>query len=160
MRKKILIGLIVLLVLLQFFQPPHNNGTAETTTDIAHVVPVPDSVMHLLKTSCYDCHSNRTNYPWYSKITPVNWWLNNHIKEGKKELNFSAFAKGSFRRKNKKLEETGKLVEKHEMPLDSYLWIHTEARLNQAQRKLIVDWTHAAQMQVMKDSLQKRPVIK
>src|SRR5215217_6021253 len=155
MRKKILIGLIVLLVLLQFFQPTHNDGIAEATTDIAHVVQVPDSIMHLLKTSCYDCHSNHTNYPWYSKITPVNWWLNNHINEGKRELNFSIFSNYSYRRKSKKLEEIAKTVEKHQMPLDSYLWIHKEAELNDAQRKMIIDWAKSGQEKVMQDSLKK-----
>jgi exonuclease VII small subunit len=153
MKKKILLGILVVLVIIQFIQPSYNKGNAEAATDITHVVQVPDSVMSLLKTSCYDCHSNNTNYPWYSKITPVNWWLKNHIDEGKRELNFSTFANGSFRRKHKKLEETAEQIEKHEMPLDSYLWIHSEAKLNDTQRKTIIDWAKTAQKQVLQDSL-------
>jgi hypothetical protein len=155
MKRKVLIGLLVLLIVAQFFQPSHNNGTAEAATDITHAVQVPDSVMSLLKTSCYDCHSNHTDYPWYSKITPVNWWLEHHVNEGKRELNFSAFTNYTFKRKNKKLEQTADLVKKHEMPLDSYLWIHMDAKLNEAQIKLITDWTQSARQQVMQDSLQK-----
>ena len=155
MKKKVLIGLLILLIVVQFFQPPHNNGTAEAATDIRHAVQVPDSVMSLLKNSCYDCHSNHTDYPWYSKITPVNWWLNHHVEEGKRELNFSTFASYSFRRKNKKLEQSGDQVKKHEMPLGSYLLIHSDARLNEAQIKMITDWTQQARQQVMQDSLQK-----
>jgi hypothetical protein len=112
--------------------------------------------MSLLKTSCYDCHSNHTNYPWYSKITPVNWWLNHHIEEGKRELNFSTIATGSFKRKARKLKETAELVEKHEMPMDSYLWIHSEAKLDEAQRRMIIDWAKLAQQQVMQDSVSGR----
>jgi hypothetical protein len=153
MRTKILIGIIIFLVLIQFIQPSHNNGTAEAATDITHTIPVPDTVMSLLKVSCYDCHSNHTEYPWYSKITPVNWWLNNHINEGKRELNFSTFSTGSFKRKDKKLKEIDEQVNKHEMPLDSYLWIHKDAKLNDAQRKLIIDWTKTSRQKVMQDSL-------
>ncbi len=154
MKKKLLIGFILVLIVAQFIQPAQNNGTAEAATDITRVVPVPDSVMSLLKTACYDCHSNHTKYPWYSKITPVNWWLNNHIEEGKRELNFSTFANSSFRRKNKKLGETAEHVENHEMPLNSYTWLHAEARLSEAQRKTLIDWAHASQQKVMQDSLQ------
>lgn len=157
MLKKILLGLLIVVILVQFFQPPHNNGSAATANDITHSVQVPDSVMGLLKIACYDCHSNYTRYPWYSKITPVNWWLNNHINEGKRKLNFSEFT-GSYKRKMKKLDETGELTEKHEMPIGSYLWIHKDARLDKAQRQLIIDWANAAQKQLMQDSIQKASV--
>lgn len=140
MAKRILIIIVILLVIAQFIQPPHNNGPADTPTDITHAVTVPTDVMALLKKSCYDCHSNHTTYPWYSKITPVNWWLNNHINEGKRELNFSEFATYNERRKLKKLEEIGEQVEKKEMPLSSYTLIHTDAKLSDAQRQLIINW--------------------
>jgi hypothetical protein len=156
MKRKFLIGLLLLLTIAQFIQPSHNNGAAEAFTDITHAVQVPDSIMSILKTSCYDCHSNHTDYPWYSKITPVNWWLEHHVNEGKRDLNFSTFTNYSFKRKNKKLEQTADLVKKHEMPLDSYLWIHTDAKLNETQIKMITDWTQTARQQVMQDSLQKK----
>jgi hypothetical protein len=140
MAKRILIGVIILLVIVQFIQPPHNNAPADTPTDITHAVAVPADVMTVLKKSCYDCHSNHTDYPWYSKITPVNWWLNNHINEGKRELNFSEFATYTERKKSKKLEETAKQVEKKEMPLSSYTLIHTDAKLTDAQRQLVINW--------------------
>src|SRR3982751_6720387 len=104
MIRKILLVLLVIFIIAQFIRPPHNSGMAASANDITHAVQVPDTVMSLLQTACYDCHSNHTNYPWYSKITPVNWWLYNHIQEGKRELNFSTFANGSFKRKNKKFQ--------------------------------------------------------
>jgi hypothetical protein len=155
MVKKILLGLLTVLIIVQFIQPPHNNGSAESAADITHAVQVPDTVMALLKIACYDCHSDRTRYPWYSKITPVNWWLNNHINGGKRNLNFSEFNKGSFKRRIHRLEETADQVEKHEMPISSYLWIHKDARLNDAQRKIIVDWTENARQQLQQDSIRK-----
>ncbi|MGZ5191749.1 MAG: heme-binding domain-containing protein [Flavisolibacter sp.] len=153
MFKKILIGILIVFLVSQFFRPSLNNGSASTATDITHVVPVPDSVMSILKTACYDCHSDHTNYPWYSKITPVNWWLDNHIVEGKGHLNFSRFTTYSYKRKAKKLEEVAEMVEKHEMPLESYLWIHKEAKLNEAQRKMLIDWGKISEGLVMSDSL-------
>lgn len=158
MLRKVLIGLIVLLIVAQFIQPPKNNGSPVTNNDITHSVQVPDSVIAILRVACYDCHSNYTRYPWYSRITPVNWWLNHHINEGKRELNFSEFT-GSYRRKMKKLEESGEQTEKHEMPLSSYLWIHKDARLNDAQRKLIVDWANTSRQQLMQDSIRKASVM-
>jgi exonuclease VII small subunit len=153
MIKKILIGLLAVFLLLQLIRPSLNNGNASAATDITHVVPVPDSVMSILKTACYDCHSDHTNYPWYSKITPVNWWLDAHIVDGKRHLNFSRFSTSGFKRKAKNLEEIVETVEKHEMPLDSYLWIHKEAKLNDAQRKLLIEWAKISEDLVMKDSL-------
>ncbi len=154
MLKKILLGLLIVLLIGQFIQPPKNKGAVASANDITHSVQVPDTIMSLLKTACYDCHSNSTSYPWYSKITPVNWWLYNHIQEGKKNLNFSEFT-GTYRRKMRKLEESGELTEKHEMPIGSYLWMHEEAALTDAQRKMIVDWTNTARQQLLQDSISK-----
>ncbi|HEU0109309.1 MAG TPA: heme-binding domain-containing protein [Flavisolibacter sp.] len=153
MKKKILIGILVLLIVVQFIQPDLNKGSASSAQDVTHVVNVPDSVMSLLKTACYDCHSDNTRYPWYSKITPLNWWLKDHVDDGKKELNFSQFNKGTFKRKEHKMEEVAETVEKFEMPLKSYLWIHSEAKLNDAERKLLIDWATASRKQIMQDSM-------
>ena len=156
MFKKILLALLIIFILVQFIQPSKNQGAAEANTDMMHVVKVPDSVLSILQTSCFDCHSNHTNYPWYSKITPVNWWLKNHIDEGKRKLNFSEFSRYNFKRREHKLEEVGETVEKHEMPLNSYLWIHKEADLSDAQRELIINWTKNARHEVMQDSLSRK----
>jgi len=144
MLKKILIGLVVVIIIAQFFQPSKNNGSAASATDITNAVQVPDSVMSLLKTACYDCHSNSTNYPWYSKITPVNWWLKNHIDEGKKHLNFTIFKEYDLKKQDHKLEEVMETVKGHSMPLESYLWIHKEAKLTDAQRAMITTWAAKA----------------
>lgn len=155
MLKKILIGLLILLIIGQFIRPPYNNGSPQAATDITHAVQVPDTVMGILKTSCYDCHSNYTRYPWYSKITPVNWWLYNHIVDGKRGLNFSAFTTYTFKKQAKRMDDIAETVDKHEMPLDSYLWIHKNAKLSDAQRQILIDWTKTAKQQVLQDSLRK-----
>src|SRR5215217_2509007 len=116
-KKKILISILVLLIVIQVIQPAKNTGNAAGPKDITTVVQVPDNVMTVLKKSCYDCHSNNTTYPWYDNITPVNWWVADHIKEGKRELNFTDFGDYTAKRQNKKLEEIAKTVEKEQMPL-------------------------------------------
>lgn len=158
MLKRILLAVLIVLIVIQFIQPSKNNGPAKTATDITHAVTVPDTVMTLLKTACYDCHSDSTRYPWYNHISPVNWWLRNHINEGKRHLNFSEFTGTTYKRQMRRLDETAEQTEKHEMPIETYLWIHKDARLNDAQRKLIADWAKNAKEQVLKDSLSKSAI--
>ena len=142
MKKKILLGLLIVFIGMQFFQPARNLGESATPQDITQVVDVPAEVHDIISTSCFDCHSNRTDYPWYSYVNPVGWWLNGHINHGKEELNFSEFATYKDDWKNHVLEEIAEEVGEGHMPLSSYLWIHTDARLTDAQRQSIVDWAN------------------
>ena len=148
MKRKIWIGILIILILIQFIRPQRNLGNAYGRNDINHELQVPDSIMRILKVSCFDCHSNHTNYPWYTEINPVGWWLTNHVNEGKKELNFSEFATYPLKKKDKKLEETAEMVQEHEMPLSSYTLIHTDAKLNEQQIKAIVQWTEKARAEL------------
>ncbi len=139
--KKIILFLLVLLVLIQLYPRPKKNIAAGiAANDINTVMQIDDSVLHILKTSCYDCHSDNTNYPWYSTIQPVSMWLGNHIREGKKELNFSQFATYSTKKKDHKLEEIAEQIEKQEMPLKSYSLLHADAKLSAEQSALIINW--------------------
>ena len=108
--------------------------------DIGTAYPMPDNVYHVLQTSCYDCHSNNTKYPWYNNVQPVAWWLNDHVEEGKRELNFSEFGSFSTKRKLKKLKEIVSEVEENEMPLNSYTLIHKDAALSPADKQLLIEW--------------------
>jgi len=135
--------LLVAFIVIQFFRPEKNRAEGISNNDISKLYPVPEDVQTILKTSCYDCHSNNTVYPWYAEVQPVAWWLNDHIKDGKKDLNFNEFASYSIRRQYKKLEEINELVKENEMPLDSYLWIHKDAKLNEQQKLAIANWVTA-----------------
>ena len=86
--KKVLVVLVVVLVLLQFYRPTKNVATEVSANAIDQHYTVPDNVDKLLRVSCYDCHSNNTVYPWYSNVQPVALWLDDHIRDGKKHLNF------------------------------------------------------------------------
>jgi hypothetical protein len=143
-RKKIIVGLLVLFLVIQAIQPAKNRGSAAGPKDIASVMQVPGDVMTVMKKSCYDCHSDSTNYPWYDNITPVNWWVAHHINEGKRELNFTVFGDYNTRRKAKKLDESAEQIEKDEMPMQSYLIMHGDAKLSEVQKKLLIDWFKAA----------------
>jgi hypothetical protein len=140
MVKKSLIGLLAVFIIIQFFRPLKNVSTAATPDDIFNHYAAPDSIKSLLLTSCYDCHSNNTSYPWYAEIQPLAWWLSHHIEEGKGELNFSDFEAFNVRFKSHKLNEVIELVKNEEMPLKSYLISHSEARLSPAQRLGIIKW--------------------
>ena len=134
----------MLFLAAQAIQPAKNQGKASGPKDITQVVQVPDSVMTVLKKSCYDCHSNYTTYPWYDNITPANWWVAHHIDEGKRELNFSTFGEYTAKRQAKKLEESAEQVEEGEMPLNSYLIMHGDAKLSDAQKRMLINWFKTA----------------
>lgn len=140
MLKKIFYVLIAALVIIQFIRPKQNISAGPYPNDIATKFAASDDVASILKTSCYDCHSNNTVYPWYSNIQPVAWWLQDHVDEGKKEVNFSEFAGYTVKRQRKKFEEIQKQVEEDEMPLKSYTIIHRNAILTADQKAAIKKW--------------------
>lgn len=142
MAKKILYGLLVLLVVIQFIRPERNQSEIPSQNHIRVHYPVPANVETILKRACYDCHSNYTNYPWYTNIQPVGWWLQNHVNEGKRDLNFSEFAAYTPKKADHKMEEVVEMMEEKEMPLESYTFIHKDAVLNDQEVKILVDWAN------------------
>ena len=151
MFRKILIVLVAIFIIIQFFRPAKNTSGDAPHPMSAKYAMTPE-VETLFKEACYNCHSNKTAYPWYAEVQPVAWWLANHVKEGKQHLNFDEFTSRRIAFQNHKLEEIGEQVEKKEMPLPSYTWLglHPEARLTDDQRNLIIDWAHA-QMDTLKN---------
>jgi hypothetical protein len=142
MKKKILFGLLIVFIIIQFFRPARNSGSAYSANDITHFTEVSPEVKSILEKSCYDCHSDHTDYPWYTNIQPVGWWMNHHVNEGKREVNFSQFNSYRIKRKMRKFHEIAEQLEEDEMPLNSYLWIHRDAKLDDAEKKLIMDWAN------------------
>ena len=140
MRRKILLGLLLVLVAIQFVRPAKNQSTGISTNDISKAYDVPENVNDILKKACNDCHSNNTVYPWYSNIQPVAWWLDHHIDDGKKELNFSEFTSYSPKKQHHKLEEVIEMVKEGEMPLNSYTWMHKNAKLTDAEKLTVSEW--------------------
>ena len=103
-RKKILLGLGVVLIGIQFIRIDKSNPPADPANDISQSLEITEEVSSILKTSCYDCHSNETVYPWYSNVAPVSWWIKRHINKARDELNFSVWNGYSTKRKNHKFD--------------------------------------------------------
>ena len=141
------LGLVMVVVLVGIqFVPIRSNQTMELlSTDFVLAYKVPEKMGRVLHTSCYNCHSNNTDYPWYSKVQPVGWFLENHINNGKAELNLSEFGSYSVRKQKSKLKSMANQIEKDEMPLPSYTFIHHEARLSTESKKAIVDYLNTLQ---------------
>lgn len=138
---KIALGILFVgLVGIQFIPTERNESKKATDQDFLEVYEVPKDITNLVKTSCYDCHSNQTNYPWYSNIQPVGWFLQNHINEGKAELNFSTFGKLSGRMQKMKIESMINQIEDGEMPMPSYLYIHREAELSDVEKENVITY--------------------
>ena len=141
--KRIGVVILVVLVGIQFFPIRTNQSTEVPTTDFVVSNHAPENIENILHTSCYNCHSNNTNYPWYSHVQPVGWFLQSHINKGKKELNFSEFGSYTVRKQKSKLKSIVNQVEKGEMPLSSYTLIHRDARLSQDQKKALVNYINS-----------------
>lgn len=138
--RKILWAAIIVFIGIQFWRPIRNTQGQPLATDLSVVVNVPLKVQKLLQQSCYDCHSNNTAYPWYASTQPVAWFMSNHIRKGKSELNFSEFGSYSPRKQSNKLKSVANVVRKEEMPLSSYLWLHRAARLSDIEKLTIIHW--------------------
>tara|TARA_R110002126_G_scaffold249004_1_gene391937 strand:+ start:1161 stop:1616 length:456 start_codon:yes stop_codon:yes gene_type:complete len=139
---------LIAFVIIQFFPTDKNERYTIPETDFMMFNKVPSKIENQLKVSCYDCHSNNTVYPWYSKVQPAAWFLEDHIKEGKKELNFNEWSDYSDRRKKSKLRSIIKQIESGEMPMDSYTLIHKDAILSENDKKVVI-----AFITKLKDSL-------
>ncbi|MGI9546683.1 MAG: heme-binding domain-containing protein [Flavobacteriaceae bacterium] len=144
--KKIALILLIALLGIQFIRPDKNLSDDPYTPVFREETNPPDEVMLILKSSCYDCHSDHTKYPWYNNIAPVSFWIAHHIKDGKKELNFSQWETYDRKKKDHKLEEVVETIESEEMPFKEYTWTHKEARLTADQRQAIIQWAEKTRL--------------
>lgn len=143
--------LLVVLVVIQFFRPEKNQGSLFQESDLLNVVSVPDTLAALLRTSCYDCHSNHTEYPWYSRISPVSWYLDKHIREGKEDLNLSDYGLLDKAEKIGVLSDIYDAMEAGTMPLQSYIFLHKDARINQEEKEALMDWADMESLRLMRE---------
>ena len=138
--KIIAVVLFILFVGIQFLPKQINKSQTISKADFLVANKVPANIKNKLLTSCYDCHSNNTNYPWYSKIQPVAKFLENHVIDGKKELNFSEWDSLSVRRRKSKLKAIASQIQDDEMPLSSYTIIHRDAKFTKAEKQEMIEW--------------------
>lgn len=139
--KKIGLALLLLLIGIQFIRPAKNLSAANPgPNDITVVHPTSPEVKAILAKACYDCHSDNTRYPWYSNVQPVAWWLGDHVKDGKRHLNFSQFGTYAAKRAGKKMQLVVDQIKDSEMPLPSYTLLHRDAKLSPAEITALTAW--------------------
>ncbi len=146
--KIVLIVLVLAFLGLQFWRPDLSNPAVVESETLLAATAVPADVQLVLERSCSDCHSNETQYPWYSKVSPFNWFLAGHIEDGRREMNFSVWNTYTPEKKIRKLEELCDQVETGAMPLPSYLWIHRDAALSGSEASLLCTWAKAESVRI------------
>lgn len=135
--KRIGISVLVLFIGIQFITIDKLNPPVDESLNFFSTASFSPKGMELVKSACYDCHSNESKYPWYSNVAPVSFILQNHIKEGREELNFSTYQSYNAKKKDHKLEEISEALREGWMPLDNYVWMHSEAKLTASQREML-----------------------
>lgn len=147
--KYVLYGIIAIFFLIQFVpnELPENNN--DLTNDIILIEKASEEVKLILSKACYDCHSNQTNYPWYSYVAPVSWLVAKDIRHGREELNFSDWSELSKRKKIKILSEMAEEIEKKSMPLEVYTFIHKDAILTEEEVNTIISWTETVSSNIL-----------
>jgi hypothetical protein len=148
MLKKILLFLLAALVIIQFIHPKKNESEGDQPHAITKAYAIPSDVNAILVKACNDCHTNNTAYPWYSKIQPVDWWLDKHVKDGKRHLNLDEYTHRSLRYQYHKMEEVAEQVKDGEMPLESYTWMHKDAKLTEAEKNILIAWADGIREQM------------
>ena len=138
-----LISFAIILLGAQFVRPARTNPSFEQSRTIVSHATVPREVAAVLKRACNDCHSHETVWPWYSNVAPVSWLLIDHVNEGRREMNFSDWARYDARQADHLLEEICKEVKLGNMPLSSYVTLHPDAKLSDEEKQLICDWANA-----------------
>ena len=136
-RNQVLLAFALVIVGAQLVPVRRDNPP------VTAAITAPAEVEEILRTSCYDCHSNLTRWPWYSRIAPASWLIRDDVSEGRDELNFSEWDDYSARRKHHKLEEVEELVTQRKMPLKIYLPLHPDARLTEAEAQTLIDWSRS-----------------
>ena len=134
MVKKLMGALIAIALLIQLI-PVEQSNPPEMAP-----LTVPDETARILTRACYDCHSNKTKWPWYSRVAPVSWWITDHVNEGREHLNFSNWGLSSAKDQAEYAEEIVEEVEEGKMPMSSYVVGHPEAALSETDIATLRAW--------------------
>jgi hypothetical protein len=132
------IGFLVLFALIQFVPVERSNPAVNGLVD------APDHVMLTLRRSCWDCHSNETEWPWYAWVAPLSWRLSQHVSMGREHLNFTEWDGYDLEDLDEAYEEIGEEIKREGMPLKDYLLVHRKAALSRADRQRLITWAETA----------------
>ncbi len=147
MLRKALLFVLIVGVGIQIIPVPTNQNDEVSELDFFQAIEAPVDIQKVVVSSCYDCHSNTTNYPWYGRIKPIVWFLQRHIQEGKEELNFSEFQDYSQRMQQEKIRSMTSQMRDGKMPLKEYIWMHPEAELSEGQIEILVEFLESLKFQ-------------
>jgi hypothetical protein len=139
-KKTILIILLVVFVLIQFYPMDKPSVVEDNPNDLITTNSIPKDIASKLKAACYDCNSNESTFPWYASIAPTKWLVYDHINEGREELNFSNWNALSTDDKSDILDDISSIILEGEMPLKGYTILHSVAKLSEADREAIASW--------------------
>lgn len=138
MKNKIALIVVLIFAVMQLFNPEVIYKEVNPETDFISMVEASDEVKIMIKSTCYDCHSNQPKYPWYAKVAPVSWWINDHMEHGMEHLNFSEWANYSAEKKAHKMEECYEEIDEDEMPLYSYTIMHGNAQYSDEEKQKLI----------------------
>lgn len=138
--KNICLGVVLVLIAMQFYSPTKNISSGDHTIIFIKETNPSLRLKAVFETSCYDCHSNNTTYPWYNNVAPISYWIADHVNEGKEHLNFSEWDSYSMDKKDHLLEEIEEVVKQGEMPLTEYAYLHSDAKLSDIEVNELVEW--------------------
>ena len=141
MRRAVRWGLLGLLLLFAGIQLVPVD---RTNPPVLSRIEPPAEVRTILERSCYDCHSNETRWPWYSRVAPASWFMANHVRHGRGDLNFSEWPALDFELQEHAMHDIVEQVGEGNMPLRSYLLLHRDAKLGPEDRETLVRWAKAS----------------
>ena len=131
------LALMAVFLLLQLKQPERTNPPVESE------IHAPPKIAAILERACYNCHSHRTDWPWYAYVAPVSWWVVDHVNHGRGDLNFSQWPVLDFEELEHNFRDIDEQIAKGEMPLKSYLILHPEARLSEEDKTTLRRWAQS-----------------
>lgn len=138
-----LIVFVCLFILIQLKRPARTNPAVDASQTIEAHTQMAQPAKDILERSCRDCHSNNTEWPWYTNVAPLSWWITDHVNSGRQNMNLSEWGKLDRDRQGKKLQQICDEVQDGVMPLSSYLPMHPKAKLSEQDKKTLCDWTAA-----------------
>ena len=129
-------ALVAVVIVIQFIPVDRSHPPAQAE------IEAPPEVTEIFRSACYDCHSYKTDWPWYGYVAPVSWWLAHHMEEAREEMNLSDWGLMAHEKQAELREEIWEEVEEGEMPLPAYRWVHAKARLDDRQLEVLEAWSH------------------
>lgn len=138
--KKVLIVIVLVLIGIQFITIDKNNPPVEMEKDFLNITSPPSDLGNIIKSACYDCHSNHTKYPWYSDVAPASWLIREHINNGRNHLNFSIWPDYKEAKRAHKIDECIDMIRSGEMPMKGYVMLHEEAEISHENKMQLIAW--------------------